>query len=94
MSTYKFPLKKRLINLENIENEIKYEKILKKGRHKNNKIISEKKILNEFIEEFNYDELKKIFKCKRRIITILDNAKTNIVVFKKVLLKFNFLYLN
>jgi transposase len=73
---------KELIDLGNIENEIKDEKILKKENHAKEKVISEKKLLNMFVEEFNTDEWKKIFKAEK-IVSNLGNAKVHVAVLSK-----------
>jgi transposase len=36
-----------------------------------------------FVEEFNTDEWKKIFKAGKRIVSTLDNAKIHVVVLSK-----------
>jgi hypothetical protein len=78
---------KELIDLENIENEIKDGKILKKENHAKEKVISEKKLLNMFVEEFSTDEWKEIFKDEKRIVSILDNAKIHVAALSKKVAK-------
>jgi hypothetical protein len=39
-----------------------------------------------FVEEFNADEWKEIFKDEKRIVSILDNAKIHVAALSKNLL--------
>jgi hypothetical protein len=66
-----------LIDLTKLEKEIYEEKLLKKELFKDEKKISEKKLLNEFFTELDTDEWKEIFKNEPRIVMVLDNAKTH-----------------
>lgn len=78
---------KELIDLNNIEDEIRESKFLKRGLFKNEKVQREKKLLYEFVKELSTDGWKKMFENEKRIVILLDNAKIHVAKLTKTISK-------
>jgi transposase len=77
----------KLINIDNIEEEIRHIKFLKRGLFDNEKVQSEKRLLNQFIKELDTEEWREIFKKEKGIALVLDNAKIHIAALTKKIAK-------
>ena len=76
-----------LLDLENLDCEIKDQSLFKRENFKHKKAQSEKSLLNEFEKELKNGKWKEMFENEKRIVIVLDNARTHISKIAKTIAK-------
>jgi transposase len=76
-----------LLDLKNLDEEITDEKFFKRENFKNKKTQSEKNLLYQLEKELKDGNWKEMFKNERRIVIVLDNARTHIAKIGKTIVK-------
>ena len=76
-----------LLDLKNLDDEVVDEKLFKRENFKKQKKQSEKSLLYQFKKEMEEGPWKKMFENEKRIVNVLDNAKTHIAKIAKSIAK-------
>jgi len=76
-----------LLDLENLNDEIDDEKLFKRENFKYQKTQSERSLLYQFEKELKEGNWKEMFENEKRIVIVLDNARTHIAKISKAIAK-------
>ncbi|MCL2687376.1 MAG: transposase [Methanobrevibacter sp.] len=76
-----------LFDLENFDDEIEDQKLFKRENFKHKKAQSEKSLLYQFEKELKNGNWKEMFENEKRIVIVLDNARTHISKIAKTVAK-------
>ncbi|WP_169805371.1 hypothetical protein, partial [Methanobrevibacter cuticularis] len=76
-----------LLDLKDLNDEIIDEKLFKRENFKRGKTQSEKSLLYQFEKELKEGDWKEMFENEKRIVIVLDNAKTHIAKIGKTIAK-------
>lgn len=75
------------MDLKNLNDEISDEKLFKRENFKYKKTQSEKSLLYQFEKELKEGNWAKMFENEKRIVIVLDNARTHIAKIAKTIAK-------
>jgi len=76
-----------LLDLENLDGEIADQRLFKRENFKHKKAQSEKSLLYQFEKELKNGNWKEMFENEKRIVIVLDNARTHIAKIAKTIAK-------
>ena len=76
-----------LLDLENLDDEINNEKLFKRENFKYQKTQSEKSLLYQFEKELKEGNWKEMFENEKRIVIVIDNARTHTAKISKAIAK-------